>query len=78
MTGEHTKAETDARFNSQHSAFPCALSPGLTKREYFAACALKGLAQLDLDPDAAAAESVLYADALLLALARDEADIDVA
>ncbi len=78
MTGEDAKLETTARFNSTHGAFPSPVSPGLTKREYFAAAALKGLMAFDWqDADAAATEAVMYADALLLALARETDEVDV-
>jgi hypothetical protein len=53
-------------------AFPVAPGgPGLTKREYFAACALQGLIAADMitRPDGMTAiEAVKFADALIEAL----------
>lgn len=66
--------------NGEPLAFPtgCPADRGLTKREYFAAVALQGLASRDggnpevnCAPDVRAA--VMYADALIAELAKDGA-----
>ena len=79
MSREDTTA-ADARFNAAHAAFPTALSTGLTKREYFAAAALKGLCAnpeyTALEERDLADEAVTIAAALLQALAAETDEED--
>lgn len=64
--------------NKDEPAYPVetlmrGVSTGLTKREHFAGLAMQQITNREFDADAAAVESVYYADALLKELEKENA-----
>jgi hypothetical protein len=72
MTNE--EMERECRSMSKDNAFPDETQAGLTKREYFAAMALQGLASRGFEVDVTVRSSILLADELIKELYKSEAN----